>query len=438
MYVARGIATYAPSIVVDHASGAEVWDVDGRRYIDFAGGIGVQNVGHAPPSVVEAIRTQSEKLIHACFSVTGYEPYIELCRRLVGLVPGDFVKKAALFNSGAEAVENAVKIARAATGRTDVIAFRNAFHGRTLMAMSLTGKERPYKQGFGPFAPGVHHAGYPYAYRCECPTHDRECGVESGADLERVLETAGPSRVAAIIVEPVEGEGGVVVAPGGWLRRIREICDREGILMIADEIQTGFGRTGRMFAVEHSGVVPDLIVMAKSLAAGLPLSAVVGRAEVMDGPEPGGIGGTYGGNPVACAAALAVLELFETENLLTRADRLGGIVAGAFRDLEQKHDCVGEARGLGAMRAIELVVDRVTKEPARELTSRVLQHCHAHGLLIIKAGLHDNVIRFLAPLMIADDLLREGLAILDGAIADGGSSSNPSASVRESRAPDRR
>lgn len=412
-FVARGVATYAPSVVVDHAHGGEVWDIEGNRYIDFAGGIGVLNAGHTPQLVVEAIQAQSEKLIHTCFSVAYYEPYIELCRRLTEIAPGSGEKKAVLFNSGAEAVENSIKIARAFTGRRAVIAFDNAFHGRTMMAMTLTGKDKPYKDGFGPFAPDVYHARYPYAYRCDCSGHEEDCDVESGRDLESLLEKVGPTSVAAIIVEPVQGEGGFVVAPPGWLRLLRRICHREGIVLIADEIQTGFGRTGHMFAVEHAGIEPDMLLLAKSMAAGLPLSAVVGTAEVMDGPGPGGIGGTYGGNPVACAAALAVLDLFEADNLIERARYIGAVVADRFQQLTIGLDCIGEARGLGAMQAIELVLDRGTKEPAPELTAEILRRCHQEGLLIIKAGLYDNVIRFLGPLILSDQLLTEGLNILE-------------------------
>ena len=419
-FVPRGVSTYAPSVVVDHAHGAEIWDVDGKRYIDFAGGIGVLNAGHTPPEVVAAIQRQSEKLIHTCFSVAFYEPYIELCERLIGIVPGDFEKKAVLFNSGAEAVENAVKIARAATGRTAVVAFDNAFHGRTMMAMTLTGKDRPYKEGFGPFAPDVYHARFPYAYRCTCDSHaylveqpDTECEVESGEDLALVLDHIGSRNVAAVIVEPVQGEGGFVVAPPGWLRMLRDVCDREGIVLIADEIQTGFGRTGRMLAMEHAGVEPDITLLAKSIASGLPLSAVIGRADVMDAPGPGGIGATYGGNPVACAAALAVLDLFERDGLVERAQKLGNTVSERFELMATRNNTIGEVRGLGAMQAMELVTDRTTKEPAKAFTAEVLHRSHDEGLLLIKAGLYDNVIRFLAPLTIAPATLNEGLDILE-------------------------
>jgi 4-aminobutyrate aminotransferase/(S)-3-amino-2-methylpropionate transaminase len=412
--VPRGLATYA-NVVVDRAHGAEVWDVDGRRYIDFAGGIGTLNVGHTSDAVVNAIREQAAKLIHMCFSVAYYPPYIELAERLCELMPGEFKKKAMLLNSGAEAVENAIKFARAATGRTGIISFENGFHGRTLMALSLTGKERPYKVGFGPFAPDVHHARFPYRYRCECAGVPQACAVENGSDLERVLATQiAPESVAAIIVEPVQGEGGFVVAPNEWLQLLREVCDRHGILLIADEVQTGFGRTGKMLAIEHSGIQPDLVVLAKSLAGGLPLSAVVGRAEVMDAPGPGGVGGTYAGNPVACVAALAVLDVFEQEDVVERGRRVGQIIRSRFEQMKDRYDLIGDVRGLGAMQAMELVSNRETKTPAKEQTSDIIHACHDDGLIVIKAGLYDNVIRILAPLVITDELLNEGLDVLEG------------------------
>lgn len=410
-WVPRGVSTYA-HIVAERAHGAELWDVEGRRYIDFAGGIGTLNVGHTPEAVVAAIRSQAERLIHTCFSVAIYEPYVELARRLSTLVPGGFEKKAMFVNSGAEAVENAVKIARAFTGRPNVVAFKNSFHGRTLMGMSLTGRDRPYKTGFGPFAPGVFHADFPYPYR------DVSDDVASGAALERLLADEVPvGSVAAVVIEPVQGEGGFVVAPPPFLQALRALCDREGIVLVADEIQTGFGRTGKMFAVEHAGIEPDLYTLAKSLAAGLPLGAVVGRADIMDAPGPGGIGGTYGGNPVACAAALAVLDLFADGSLLRRSSEIGERVMDRFRNFVDRYALVGDARGLGAMAAIELVRDRGTKEPAAAETAEIIHGCHDDGLLIIKAGAHDNVIRVLMPLVITDAQLDEGLDILEARLA---------------------
>lgn len=416
--IPRGIAT-THQIVVDHAHGAQVWDVEGRRYIDFAGGIGTLNAGHTPDEVVAAIGEQARKLVHMAFPVAYYEPYIELAERLSALMPGSFAKKTLLLNSGAEAVENAIKIARAATGRPAVIAFENAFHGRTLMTMTLTGKHRPYRSGFGPFAPEIYHARFPYRYRCGCGGNHERCPIESGEDIEQFFATTIPAEeVAAIIVEPVQGEGGFVVAPPEWLRMLRRVCDREGIVLIADEVQSGFGRTGRMFAVEHAGIEPDLVVLAKSLAAGLPLSAVVGRAEIMDGPAPGGVGGTYGGNPVACAAALAVLDLFARDDLAGRAARLGEIIAARLQGMAERYALIGEARGLGAMQAIELVTDRETKAPAKEATARIIHRCLDEGLIVLKAGLYDNVIRILVPLVIEEQQLREGLDILERVVAE--------------------
>jgi 4-aminobutyrate aminotransferase/(S)-3-amino-2-methylpropionate transaminase len=375
-------------------------------------------VGHTPERVVQAIQEQAAKLIHMAFPVASYPGYIELAERLATIAPGETAKKTLLVNSGAEAVENAVKIARAATGRPAVIAFENGFHGRTLMGMSLTGKEKPYKVGFGPFAPEIYHARFPYAYRCDCGDHER-CPIESGQDLERFFaETVPAERVAAIIVEPVQGEGGFVVAPPEWLRTLRRICDREGIVLIADEVQTGFGRTGEMFAVEHAGIEPDLMTLAKSIAAGMPLAAVVGTAEIMDAAGLGGIGGTYGGNPLACAAALAVLDLFEQDRLVERAAGIGAVVARRFRAMASRYPLIGEARGLGAMQAIELVTDRTTREPAAPAASEIIHRCLDEGLIIIKAGLHDNVVRVLVPLVVEDRLLEDGLNILEGVVAD--------------------
>lgn len=421
-YVPAGIATYT-HLVADHAHGALVWDVEGKEYVDFAGGIGTLNVGHTPESVVRAIQDQAEKLIHTCFSVAIYEPYVTLARRLSELMPGDFPKKTMLVNSGAETIENAVKIARYATKRPNVIAFHNAFHGRTLMGMSLTGKDKPYKDGFGPMAPGVYHAQFPYAYRCS--TRDcfhnggvlEDCPVASGQELERMLREDVPAAsVAAILIEPVQGEGGFIVAPPEFLRALRTICDREGIVLIADEVQTGFGRTGQMFAMQHAGVDPDIYTLAKSLGAGMPIGAVVGRAEIMDAPHAGGLGGTYGGNPVACAAALAVLDLFERENLVEQAQAVGEAVLHRFRSMQDRYAIIGEVRGLGAMVAMELVRDRATKEPARDETAEVIHRCHDAGLIIIKAGYHDNVIRVLAPFSITEDQLHRGLDILENEV----------------------
>ncbi|MGH2448087.1 MAG: 4-aminobutyrate--2-oxoglutarate transaminase [Chloroflexota bacterium] len=421
-WVPRGVSTYS-HVVVDHAHGVYVWDVDGKRYLDFAGGIGTLNVGHTPEPVVEAIRDQSEKLIHMCFSVAIYEPYVELARRLALSTPGSFAKKTILVNSGAEAIENAIKIARSATDRQTVIAFQHSFHGRTMMAMTLTGRSTPYKVGFGPFAPDVYHASYPYSYRCPYDTcrHNGgsdDCPIESGQELERMLEDRlDGDQVAAVIVEPVLGEGGFVVAPTRFLQNIRKLCDRHGIIMIADEVQTGFGRTGRMFAIENSGVEPDLVVVAKSIAAGLPLAAVIGKAEIMDAPMVGGIGGTYGGNPVACRAGLAVLDQFDQLDLVAAARDIGRRIQARFEEMQRRYPIIGDVRGLGAMMAMELVRDRQSKEPAKEDTAAIMHRCHDNGLIIIKAGVHDNVIRVLVPLIIEPKELDAGLDILEEALS---------------------
>lgn len=408
-HVARGVGNAHP-LVVERAEGARLWDVDGREYIDFVGGIGVLNVGHNHPRVVQAVRDQLERVTHTCFQVGMYEPYIRLAGRLCAVAPGAFAKKALLVTTGAEATENAVKIARAYTGRPGVVAFANSFHGRTLLGMTLTGKTKPYRQNFGPFAPEVYHAPFPYAYR--------------GWDVERAIDglhelfeqQCAPDRVAAVIVEPVLGEGGFVPAPPAFLAALRELTERHGIVLIADEIQSGFGRTGRLFAIEHSGVVPDLITVAKSMAGGLPLAGVVGRAEVMDGPAPGGLGGTYAGNPLACAAALAVLDIFEHEGLLERAEALGRRLHGHLRALQARHREVGDVRGLGAMLAVELVRDPDTREPAPELADRMLVAARENGLILLKAGLYGNVVRILAPLTIEEPLLERALAIFDAAL----------------------
>jgi 4-aminobutyrate aminotransferase/(S)-3-amino-2-methylpropionate transaminase len=413
-YVARGVASTVP-IFVANAKGVHIEDVAGHRYLDFAAGIGTLAVGHAHPRVVAAITEQARSFTHTCFSVAMYEPYIELARRLTELAPGDLPNKALFLNSGAEAIENAIKIARTATKRPAVIAFQNSFHGRTLLTMSLTGKVRPYRAGFGPFAPEVYFAGFPYPYRFD--GSPAQCLSDSVAKLERILRTEVQAEtVAAILVEPVQGEGGFVVPPAGFMRALRGICDQHGILLIADEIQTGYGRTGTMFAVEHEKVVPDLMVVAKSLAGGMPLSGVVGRADLMDAPGPGSLGGTYSGNPVACAAALAVLDVFEEEGLLRRAVAIGSLARARLLRMQERFESIGEVRGLGPMLGIELVKDRTTKEPAPELTDAVLRACHQHGLIILKSGLYENVIRLHIPFVATDEEVNQGLSILEQAI----------------------
>jgi len=410
-YIPRGITTAHP-LVVNHAQGSEVWDIDGRRYIDFVGGIGVMNVGHNHPRVMKAVGEQLERVTHTSFQVVMYESYLRLAQRLSELAPGDGPKKAIFFSTGAEAVENAVKIARAHTGRPAVISFRGGFHGRTLLALSLTGSVQPYKQNFGPYAAEVYQAPFPYEYR----GWSTERAL---ASLEELLESdVSPLRVAAIIIEPVLGEGGFVPAPREFLQGLRALTEKHGILLIADEIQSGFGRTGRFFAIEHSGVEPDMITVAKSLAAGFPLSGVVGRADVMDAPAPGGLGGTYGGNPIACAAGLAVLDVMRDERLPERAARIGSVVEERMRSWQAEHDLVGDVRVMGAMAGMELVRDRKTKEPADSETARVLALSRERGLILLRSGVHHNVIRTLMPLTIPDEQLDEGLDMLGSALAE--------------------
>jgi len=410
-YVPRGVTTAHP-LVVDHAAGAEIWDTSGRRYIDFVGGIGVMNVGHNHPRVMTAVREQLDRVTHTAFQVVMYESYLRLAERLCEVAPGDGPKKAIFFSTGAEAVENAVKIARAATGRSAIISFTGGFHGRTLLALSLTGTVNPYKQNFGPYAAEVYQTPFPYAYR----------GWTTEAALAQLGElfasVVAPERVAAIIIEPVLGEGGFIPAPPDFLRQLREVTERHGILLIVDEIQTGFGRTGKFFAIEHSGVQPDLVTVAKSLAAGFPLSAVVGRAEVMDAPAPGGLGGTFAGNPVACAAGVAVMDVMRDERLPERAARIGSVIEERMRSWAAEHDLVGDVRVMGAMAGMELVRNRKDKTPADTETARILTLARERGLLLLRAGMHHNVIRTLMPLTIPDDQLLEGLDILGAALAE--------------------
>jgi 4-aminobutyrate aminotransferase/(S)-3-amino-2-methylpropionate transaminase len=408
--VARGVVTAHP-IVVARAEGSHVWDTDGRRYLDFVGGIGVLNVGHNHPRVVAAVRKQLELVTHTAFQVAAYEPYIALAERLNALIGKGAVHKSLFLTTGAEAVENAVKIARGYTNRSAVIAFRGGFHGRTLLGVSLTGMSQPYKQNFGPFAPEIFHTPYPDAFR----------GVTTEialAALDEVFATQiAPDRVAAIIIEPVQGDGGFLPAPAAFMQALRTITQRHGIVLIADEIQTGFGRTGEMFGFEHSGIQPDLVTVAKSLAGGLPLSGVVGKAEIMDAPLPGGLGGTYGGNPLACAAALAVLDAFEQDGLLEHANVLGRQLNAGLTELQNKHAAIGEVRGLGFMQAIEFVTDRDSKQPDADRAQRVIDRARESGLLVIKCGVHRNVVRFLAPLVLSEGDLRQALAILGAALA---------------------
>jgi 4-aminobutyrate aminotransferase/(S)-3-amino-2-methylpropionate transaminase len=399
--VPRGVPATTPIAVVQ-ADNAVITDADGNRLIDFGGGIGVVNAGHRHPGVVQAIRDQLDHFTHVCFPVSMYEPYIELAEKLNALTPGSHEKRTFFVNSGAEAVENAIKAARRFTGRQAVICYEHAFHGRTYLGMSLTSKVNPYKLGFGPFMPEVYRIRFPYCYRCE--RGDRaiaqsSCCMADRAHFEHLLAShVDPKSVAAVILELEVGEGGFIPVPPDYLAMLAQFCKEHGILLIADEIQTGFGRTGKMFACEHYGLVPDLMTTAKSLAGGLPLAAVTGRADVLDAAQPGGLGGTYGGNPLACAAALAVLDAMEKEKL---ADRGGP---------------VGDVRGLGAMVAMELVKDRATKEPAKELTGKLQAEALKRGVILLSAGTLGNVIRVLVPLTVEDAVLEEGLAVMEAAL----------------------
>jgi 4-aminobutyrate aminotransferase/(S)-3-amino-2-methylpropionate transaminase len=416
--VPRGPVQATP-LFIEEAKGAVIVDVDGNRLLDFAGGIGCLNVGHASPEVVRAIQEQAARFTHGCFHVTPYESYVRLAERMNALVPGPFAKKTMFANSGAEAVENAVKIARAATGRPAVIAFEDGFHGRTLLALTLTSKVHPYKAGFGPFAPEVYRAPYPYTYRCPDRSSHASCTDHSIAAIEEMFKRhVAADQVAAVIVEPVLGEGGFVVPPADWLPRLRELTQRHGILLIADEVQTGFGRTGRTWAVEHSGVVPDILIAAKSLAGGMPLSSITGKAEVMDAAGPGGLGGTFGGNPVAVAAAHAVLDVMERGELQARAMRIGETFAARARSWRERFPIVGDVRGVGAMWAVELVKDRASRAPAKDETSAVAQRCWQRGLVTITAGTYGNVLRTLMPLVVSDAELEEGLDVLESALGE--------------------
>ena len=410
-----GVANLHP-IVTARASGAIVEDVDGNRFIDFATGISVLNVGHTAPEVVQAAQRQLELDTHTCFHVTANEPYIALAERLNALAPGDFPKKTMFANSGAEAVENAIKIARHATKRPAVVTFDHAFHGRTLLAMSLTAKVMPYKQGFGPFAPEVYRLPFAYPYRW--PSGPERCAEEALTyATDEMHKHIGEGNIAAVIVEPIQGEGGFIVPAPGFLKGLAEFCSQHGIVFISDEIQAGMGRAGRWFAIEDEGVVPDMITTAKSLGGGLPISAVTGRADLMDSVHVGGLGGTYGGNPVAAAAALAVLDKIEREDLLGAARRVGEIVSRRFGEMQQRHAVIGDVRGRGAMWALELVADRTTKEPlAAETMSAISRAALERGVIVLTAGTYGNVIRLLPPITIDEALLEEGLVVLDEAI----------------------
>lgn len=411
--VVRGIG-HSTQVVAARADNAEVWDVEGKRYVDFAGGIAVLNTGHCHPRIMAAVRAQMEKFTHTCFQVLLYEPYIELAERLNALAPIPAPAKSAFFSTGAEATENAIKIARATTGRSGVIAFTGGFHGRTIMAMSLTGKVVPYKKDFGSPMPDVWHVPF--------PTVQNGVSVEDALKYLQFLFKADidPSRVAAIILEPVQGEGGFHQAPAALMRALRQICDQHGIILVADEVQTGFGRTGKMFAMEHYDVAPDLICVAKSLAGGFPLSGVIGRADIMDAAAPGGLGGTYAGNPLACAAALAVLDVFEEENLVARSVAMGATIRERLLTMQRRNDLlpIAEVRGPGAMIAFDIVRERGSHEPDAEATKRVVARACDKGLVLLSCGVYANTIRILVPLTASDAIVREGLDLLEESLMD--------------------
>jgi 4-aminobutyrate aminotransferase/(S)-3-amino-2-methylpropionate transaminase len=407
--IPRGVGFSHP-IFIERGENAEIWDVEGRRFIDFAGGIAVLNTGHRHPKIIQAVKDQLDHYTHTCFQVLAYEPYVELAERINAKAPGDFAKKTLFLTTGAEAVENAVKIARAHTGRSGVIAFGGGYHGRTLLTLGLTGKVVPYKTGFGPFPAEVFHARFPNALHGVSV----DDAIES---IEHIFKNdIEASRVAAMIVEPVQGEGGFNVAPPEFLQRMRALCDQHGIVMIADEVQTGAGRTGTWFAVEQSGVAPDLITMAKSMAGGFPISAVVGRAEIMDAPAPGGLGGTYAGSPLACAAALAVLEVFEEENLLQRSRDVGQRITRRLQALAKDHPCIAEVRGLGAMVAMELCKNGDPHQPDADLTKALAVEAMNRGLVILTCGTYGNVVRILVPLTASDTVIDEGLNMMADAL----------------------
>lgn len=403
---------------IDSGKGAFLYDVEGREYIDFVGGIAVMNVGHSHPKVVAAIKDQAGKLTHACFLVTPYEPAVKLAERLCAATPGDFPKSTLFVNSGAEAVENAVKIVRYHTKKAGIIVFENAFHGRTLLTMTLTSKVKPYKFGFGPLASDVHRMPYAYCYRCPFDRKYPQCEVACADYLKEFFIThVAPESTAAVIVEPVQGEGGFIAPPPEYFSKLAGICKENGVLFVADEIQSGIGRTGKMFAIEHWKVEPDLIIVAKSLAAGMPLSAVVGKKEIMNSVHPGGLGGTYGGNPVCCRAGLAVMEIFDEENLLPKAELLGKKVRDRFDAWKAQFEIIGDVRGIGPMLALELVKDREKKTPAPDETRGLLKFCIEKGLILLSCGTYGNVIRVLMPLVIGDDELERGLAIMEEGFA---------------------
>lgn len=419
-YIPKAVFQVVPTLV-NNASGARMEDVDGNEYIDFASGISCINVGHGNDRVTQAIKDQVDRYLHTSFNVTMYEPYIEMTKKLCESAPGDFPKQAILFNSGAEAVENAIKVARNYTNRFNIIAFEHAFHGRTQLTMGLTSRVKNYKYGFGPMDTGITRFPYAYCYRCPYGKSYPDCDMWCLKRIEETLETTSyvaPEETAAIIVEPVLGEGGYVVPPPEFLQGLRDICDKYNIMLISDEIQAGAGRTGKMWAAERFDVVPDIIAAAKSIAGGMVLSATIAGKEVMDSVGVGGLGGTFGGHPLSCAAGLAAMDLLNNEGLPERAVELGNISVSRLQDMEEEHGLIGDVRSLGSAIGVELVKDRETKEPAPEETSNILRKCHERGLVIMSCGAYHNVIRIMYPLTISKDDLNAGLDILEASISE--------------------
>ena len=411
--VAKPLSIYVPAII-DHAEGALITDIDGNTFLDFSGGLGVLNVGHGNKKVNTAIKAQVDRFLHTDFSVFPYESLINLAERINKLAPGNSPKKTVFFNAGAEAIENAVKIARAYTGRQAIIVYEGAFHGRTLLTMTMTSKPHPYKSRFAPFASEVYRVPYPNCYRCPLYKDPKTCNMECFNALEKAFDfQVAKENVAAIVIEPLQGEGGFVVPHKDYFKKLRELCDKYGILLIVDEIQSGFARTGKMFCTEHSGIEPDLMTFAKSIAAGLPLSGVVGKQEIMDSPDDSSIGGTFIGNPVACAAGNAVLDFIEENNLIQRANEIGQLLKSRGKKFQEKYDVIGDVRGLGAMVGFEFVKDRTTKEPNEELVGEILTRCMKKGAIFIRAGIYHNVIRFLNTLVMTDEQINEGLDVME-------------------------
>lgn len=414
--VPAGVGATMP-VFAAAAAGGIVVDVDGNSFIDLGAGIAVLNVGSAAPAVAKAVAEQAAAFTHTCFQVTPYEGYVALAEQLNTLVPGELERRSFFVNSGAEAVENAVKVARAATGRQAVVAFDHAFHGRTLLGMTLTAKASPYKKGFGPLAPEVYRLPYSYPYRCAAGASYDECGPACAETAVTMMDRQiGGDRIAALVIEPVLGEGGVIVPGEGFLARLKAYCDEHGIVFVADEVQAGFARTGTWFSIEHSGVVPDIVTTAKGLGGGLPIGGVTGRADLMDAVHPGGLGSTFGGNPVSCAAALAAVEEVKSKDLLAKARRIGEIFSSRLRPLAEESAAIGDVRVIGAMAAIEFVSDKGDKTPDPQAASRVLARCHEEGVIALKAGTFDNVVRILPPLVIGEDLLTDGLEVMEKAV----------------------